>query len=224
MFLRRSMARFFGSPSWELEDHDGIGAHWHLKGWRVPRTAQGRTAGRGGTARRWHRAKKGKAVWLGVMSSEYPKGTVPNLLVSSLKWQFLHVPHFQTNSLGGLRSFRAECLPSDEKYSLHTHWVACDIPGEGSKVVPPRYNWKSLVYFFSLRCWKMFVIMDAGLSWHRGLYVLFVSFCIMFVHATNCISDVPMDVQYHEIYAIVRSRILHINRHHIHTHICYIYI
>jgi hypothetical protein len=126
-----------------------------------------------------------------VISSEYPKVTVPNLLVCSLKWQFLHVPHFQTNSLGGLRSFRAECLPSDEKYSLHTQWVACDIPGEGSKVVSPRHNWKSLDYFFSLRCWNMFVIMDAGLSWHRRLYVLFVSFCIMFVHATNCISDVP---------------------------------
>ena len=84
-------------------------------------------------------------------------------------------------------------------------------------------QWKSLDYFFSLRCWKMFVIMDAGLSWHRRLYVLFVSFCIMFVHATNCISDVPMDVQYHEIYAIVRSRILHINKHHIHIYI-YIYI
>ena len=169
--------------------------------------------------------EKGKTVWLlGVISSEYPKVTVLNLLGCSLKWQFLHVPHFQTNSLGGLRSFRAKCLASDEKYSLHTQWVACDIPGEGSKVAPPRHNWKSLDYFFSLRCWKMFVIMDAGLSWHWGLYVLSVSFCIMFVHATNCISYVPMDVQYHEIYAIVRSRILHINRHHMHTHILYIYI
>jgi len=96
-------------------EHIGIlkGEEYHAR----RKDGQIRTAQQGEVAQ----GEKGKAVWLlGVISSEYPKVTVPNLLVCSLKWQFLHVPNFQTNSLGGLRSFRAECFPSDEKYSLHT--------------------------------------------------------------------------------------------------------
>ena len=49
-------------------------------------------------------------------------------------------------------------------------------------------------------------------------------FCLY--HFVSCLSMPqtvypmsPIDAQYHEIYAIVRSRILYINKHHIHIYI-----